>query len=174
MPGACYLQPVSKSETIEFETVLESHLDPKMGTWHLAFVPLDIEAHFGTRGRVRMSGTINGLAVKRALMPAGNGNHMFMVGKDLRTQLKLRLGDTLHVKLTRDEDQDAVELDEAFEIALDLDEAAKARFDSFTPGKQRSLNHYVASAKREETRATRAVDLCRKIANHELHGDKES
>lgn len=159
-------------QTIEFETTLDQHIDPKMGTWHIAHVPLDIEAIYGTKGRVRCTGTINGLEVKRALIPAGNGNHMFMVGKDLRQQLKLRLGDPLHVKLTRDADQDKVELAEEMEIALDLDQAAKARFDGFTPGLQRSLNHYVASAKREETRAKRAVELCRKIANGELHMDR--
>ena len=42
----------------------------------------------------------------------------------------------------------------------------------FTPGKTRSINHYIVSAKRPETRAKGAVEMTEKIRTHTLHGDK--
>ena len=60
--------------------------------------------------------------------------------------------------------------------ALSQDTDAQARWDTFTPGKKRSINHYINhyidSAKRPETRAKRAVEMTKKIRTHTLHRDK--
>ena len=55
--------------------------------------------------------------------------------------------------------------------ALDQDDAARARWDTFTPGRQRSLLVYITGAKTEPTRIKRALDLAQKIRTHSLYGD---
>jgi uncharacterized protein YdeI (YjbR/CyaY-like superfamily) len=57
-------------------------------------------------------------------------------------------------------------------LALAQDPAAQARWDTFPPGRQRSLASYVTSAKTEPTRIKRAVALATKIRTHTLYGDR--
>ncbi|MEO0973902.1 MAG: YdeI/OmpD-associated family protein, partial [Pseudomonadota bacterium] len=61
-------------------------------------------------------------------------------------------------------------IEEPFAVLAE-DEEAATRFETFTPGKQRSLAHHVTSAKRTETRERRAYELARKIRTYTLHGD---
>jgi uncharacterized protein YdeI (YjbR/CyaY-like superfamily) len=56
-------------------------------------------------------------------------------------------------------------------VALEQDEEAAARFYAMTRGRQRSLASYVTSAKREETRVKRAVELAHKLRTRTLYGD---
>ena len=70
-----------------------------------------------------------------------------------------------------DPNPDAVEIAEELLEALAQDDEARERWETFTPGMQRSVNHYVDSAKRPETRIRRAVEVTEKIRTRTLHGD---
>ena len=55
---------------------------------------------------------------------------------------------------------------------LDQDDAARARWDTFTVGRRRSLLIYITGAKTEPTRIKRSLDLARMIRTHNLYGDR--
>jgi uncharacterized protein YdeI (YjbR/CyaY-like superfamily) len=80
-------------------------------------------------------------------------------------------GDSVAVEIEPDPEPDRVDVCDELLIALEQDFEAKERWDSFTPGKQRSIELYVSGAKREETRIKRAVDIVEKIRTRTLHGD---
>ena len=56
--------------------------------------------------------------------------------------------------------------------ALAHDAEARERWDTFTPGRQRSLAVQVERARRPETRERRALDLARQIRTRTLPTDK--
>ncbi len=132
---------------------------PDKGGWHFVRFPYVVEELFRTRGTVRVTGTINGIAVDRGLIPDGNGGHLIVLGSDLRRKAGVRLGNEVTVELSRHTAPDEVALPEEMEEAFKQAPEAKVRFERCNPGIRRSLMSYITSGKRADTRATRATML---------------
>ena len=131
-------------------------------------VPLDVEKEFGTRSRVRVLGTVNGVAVDRALMPQKSGVHIIILGGDIRRAAKLkRVRDIAHIEFWKHPDPTQVDIPEALADTLDFMPAFKAAWDKLTPGMQRSMCYWVGSAKTEATQAKRIAELLRRFESRE-------
>ena len=140
---------------------------------HYAPVPTDIaEEVIGEHSR-RVIVTIKEKTVRRAIQNSKNGEYFIMFGLPLMKELGVVLGDEFAIELVPDPDPNYVELGAEFSEVLELDEAAAERFFSFTPGKQRGLALHVNSAKREETRIKRALEIAHKLKTYTLYGDKK-
>jgi hypothetical protein len=127
-------------------------------------VPLDVEKEFGTRSRVRVQGTVNGVAVDRALMPQKSGVHIIIIGGDIRKAAKIkRVGDPVQVEFWKHPSPDELELPEALAETLDFLPEMKAAWDQLTPGMKRSMCYWVGSAKTEATQAKRVAELLRRF-----------
>jgi bifunctional DNA-binding transcriptional regulator/antitoxin component of YhaV-PrlF toxin-antitoxin module len=149
-------------DTFRFSAPLEAW--KSKSTYYLITFPYVVEEVFGTKSRVRFTGTINGVPVEQALMPGRSGFHYISMGGALRRKLKLREGDMVEVILKRDErPDDFVELPEALVAALELDENTKAKFDALTPGYKRSLSYWINSAKGIDTKVNRALEIVKRL-----------
>lgn len=137
-------------------------------------LPADIADAFDGAGVRRVEGLLNGHPTRRAIQRRLNGERFLIVGKDLLRTVGASEGDTVMVEVWPDPEPDRVEMPEEFEAALSDDTEAAARFWGFTPGRQRSLAHYVTSAKRPETRWKRAEELTYKLRTHTLYDDLRS
>lgn len=125
--------------------------------------PHDVERLFGTKGRVRVKGTINGVPVDRALIPTKAGVHVIVMSGALRKAVKADFGEVVQVVIRRNPDQDEVIIPEALQDTLDFIPEMKAAWDKLTPGMQRGMCHWVGSAKTEATQAKRIVELLRRF-----------
>ena len=96
-----------------------------------------------------------------------------MFGVAIMKDMGIVMGDELVITIKPDPNPDHVDIGNEFLEVLELDEEAAARFYSFTPGKQRGLATYVNTAKREETRIKRALEIAHKLKTYTLHGDKK-
>jgi Domain of unknown function (DUF1905)/Bacteriocin-protection, YdeI or OmpD-Associated len=149
-------------ETFHFTAPLETW--KSRSTFYIISFPHPVEEVFGTKGRVRFTGTINGIKVEQTLMPGRSGFHYISLGSTLRRQLKLREGDTVEVELKRDErPDDFVELPEALVAALELEPLLKKKFDALTPGFKRSLCYWINSAKGIDTRVNRSLEILKRL-----------
>jgi hypothetical protein len=120
----------------------------------------------------RLVGTINGHPVKRALMNHAGGGSFFIVSRDLMKSAAISLKTPAVLAFKPDPAPDQPDVPEEFLVTLAQDAAAKKRWDTFTPGRQRSLLVYVTGAKTEPTRIKRALELARMIRTHTLYGDR--
>ena len=139
---------------------------------HYVPLPMDMAQELNERKIRRLIGTLNGFPVRRGVQGRKDGEQYLVLGRSLLRDIGVIEGDTVIAELQIDPDPDFVDLGEEFEAVLADDEDAARRFYAMTPGKRRSLAHYVTSAKRVETRIKRALELAYKLRTYTLYGDK--
>ena len=119
-------------------------------------MPFSVEKEFGTKARVAVAGTMNGFAFQNSLMPNGDGTHSMMVSKALQAGANAAAGDIVTVVIAVDQSERVVNVPPELAKALSTNKAAAAAFKTLSYSHRKEYADWIASAKREETRVSRA------------------
>jgi len=118
------------------------------------FFPYDVEEEFGTKGKVAVQATFNGVASTGSLMKYGYSQHMLGLPKGIRERLGKGLGDTIEVVVWKDAEERTVEIPAEFEQAM---KQAKllSFFERLSFTHRKEYCRWISEAKKEETRTKR-------------------
>ncbi|HSB66157.1 MAG TPA: YdeI/OmpD-associated family protein [Anaerolineales bacterium] len=136
-----------------FEAVLKR--PEGVGTWTYLDIPQEISLTLGSKGQVRVRGTINGYPYRTTALPMGAGTHYLVVGKAIRDHIHATQGDSVQVTLELDNEARQVDVPEELRQALAKEPHAVEAFGKMTYSHQNEWISWIMSAKQAETRLRR-------------------
>jgi hypothetical protein len=126
--------------------------------------PYDVEKEFGTKGKVPVKATIDGVPDSGALFRMGMPDHMLAVHKSTRDQIGKTPGDVVTIELCKDEKPREVTVPPVFKARM-KQAGVLAFFEGLSFTHRKEYCRWITEAKKEETRARRldsALELLKK------------
>ncbi len=127
------------------------------------YFPLDAEKEFGTRGRVPVKATFDGVPYSGSLQKYSSVQHRIPVIEAIRAQIGKNIGDIIDVTITRDESERTVETPEDFAKLLKKEKLLEF-FEKLSYTHRKEYVRWITEAKKEDTRQRRlakAVEMRR-------------
>ena len=118
------------------------------------YFPYDVEKEFGTRGRVPVKATFDGVPYSGSMIKYAVPQHMLGILKNICEQIGKAPGDIVEVTVEKDEAERTVEVPPEFEKLLKKEKVWPA-FNELSYTHKKEYIRWITSAKREETRASR-------------------
>ncbi|MEO6102832.1 MAG: YdeI/OmpD-associated family protein [Pseudoxanthomonas sp.] len=137
-----------------FKAALTSH--GPGGAWTFLDIPFNVEKAFGSKARTAVAGTMNGFAFQNSLMPNGDGTHSMMVSKALQAGAKAGAGDVVSVAIEIDRSERVVTVPPELAAVLASNKGVAKAFEALSYSHRKEFADWIATAKREETRISRA------------------
>jgi uncharacterized protein YdeI (YjbR/CyaY-like superfamily) len=148
------MKPKPKQLSKSFNATLELFTS----TFNLVLIriPFDVSKVWGTRGRVRVKGEINGFAFRAAVFPTREGYHCLSVNKRLRTAANAVVGDTVHFRLEPDTAKRVATVPIELQRFLNEDRSFRRWFDHLPFSMRMWISHEIAMVKNPASRLRRA------------------
>ena len=127
------------------------------------FFPYDVEKEFGTKGKVAVNVTFDGVPYKGSLFKYSYPQHILGILKSIREQIGKQPGDTVDLAIWKDEELRTVDISADFRNRLKK-ESLLPIFEKLSYTHRKEYCRWISEAKKKETRLRRlekAVEMLR-------------
>lgn len=131
--------------------------------WIIVRIPFDVAKVWGTRGQLRVKGTINGFVFRTSLFPTGHGDHVLLVNKRMQAAAGASVGAAAKFSLEPDTEERRITVPAELESALAEDRALRRWFDRLNYSTRKYLVDSVTEVKSSEARVRRAGQMAERL-----------
>jgi uncharacterized protein YdeI (YjbR/CyaY-like superfamily) len=148
---------MTKTAKRSFRATLE-RLRSNLG-WIIIWIPFNVEKIWGTRGRLRVRGEINGFAFRTSLFPTRQGEHFLLVNKKMQAGAHASEGTTAEFLLELDTAERVAVVPAELKRILAEDRSFHRWFDALNYSIRKWIADSIIERKSPEARRRRAEQV---------------
>ena len=148
---------VSKS----FHATLE-RLRSNLG-WIIVWIPFNVQKIWGTRGRLRIRGAINGFAFRTSLFPTREGKHFLLINKKMQAGGRVFEGASAEFSLEPDTEERIALVPAELKRILAEDKTFRRWFDTLSYSIRKWISDWVEQPKSAASRIRRAEQVAEQL-----------
>ncbi len=152
---------MSKPITKSFSATLE-RLDSPL-KWVVIRIPLDVAKVWGTRGRLKVKGEINGFAFRTSVFPSRNGGHIMIVNKRMQAGAKAAPGAVAQFRLESDSEERIVTVPAELKRFLRGNRSLSRWYDQLNYSTRKDIAAWITEVKSAEARVRRAEQIAERL-----------
>lgn len=135
----------------------KARIEPRDGSasWLYVVLPFDAARLWGTKGALKVKGTLNGAPFRSSIFPNGDGTHHIMMNKQLLAAAAAGLGDTVDFAMEPDREERDYPMPADMAKAVGSSKRATATWEGFPPSARKLYVEWIEAAKKPDTRASR-------------------
>jgi len=149
--------PVVKSFSAPLER-MSSRLN-----WVIARLPFDAAAMWGSRGRLKVKGDINGFAFRTSLFPTRDGRHFLLINKRMQKGSHAVAGTVARFHLEPDNEERTVTIPAEFKRILSEDRSFLRWFDQLNYSTRKWVTDWITDVKSTEARVRRSEQVAEQL-----------
>jgi len=144
-----------------FKATLE-RIPSRLG-WVIICVPFDVSKVWGTRGKVRVKGEINGFAFRSSVFPTREGYHCMLVKRSMQTGANAALGQTVQFRLEPDTAKRVAIVPAELQRILNEDRSFRRWFDQLAFSMRKWICDWIVNVKNPASRVRRAEQVAEQL-----------
>jgi uncharacterized protein YdeI (YjbR/CyaY-like superfamily) len=153
--------PMPKIVKKSFRATLE-RLRGNLG-WIVVWLPFRVHKAWGSRGRLKVRGEINGYAFRTSLFPTRKGDHFLLVNKKMQQGSGASEGSTAEFVLEPDTEERVIAVPVELKRLLAEDRSFRAWFDALNYSIRKWLIDLITQPKSAAARARRAEQVAEQL-----------
>jgi uncharacterized protein YdeI (YjbR/CyaY-like superfamily) len=154
-------QKTSKPVVKSFSAPLE-HLRSGLG-WVVAYLPFDAASVWGSRGRPKVKGEINGFAFRTSLFPTRDGRHFLLINKRMQKGGRAVVGAIARFRLEPDTEERTVTIPEELKRVLAEDRSVLRWFDKLNYSIRKWIVDWITNVKSADARVRRSEQVAEQL-----------
>ena len=154
-------KPVTKIVKKSFEATLE-RLRSNLG-WVIVWIPFDVHKVWGSRGRLKVRGEINGFAFRTSLFPTRKRDHFLLVNKKMQEGAGAKEGSLAEFLLEPDTEERFVIIPAELNRILSEDRSFRRWFEALNYSIRKWLADWITQPKSSASRVRRAEQVAEQL-----------
>jgi uncharacterized protein YdeI (YjbR/CyaY-like superfamily) len=150
-----------KTAKKSFRATLE-RLRSNLG-WVIVWIPFRVQKIWGTRGRLRIRGEINGFPFRTSLFPTRKGEHFLLVNKKMQAGGHASEGTMAEFSLEPDTEERLVAVPAELKRMLAEDKTFRRWFDALSYSIRKWISDWVVQPKSASARIRRAEQVAEQL-----------
>jgi len=131
--------------------------------WVIIWIPFSIAKIWGTRGRLRVRGEINGFAFRTSLFPTRKGEHFLLVNKKMQAGAHVSEGTAAEFVLEPDTEERVVVIPPELKRVLAEDRSFRRWFEALSYSIRKWISDWVVQPKSAASRVRRAEQVAEQL-----------
>ncbi|MGA2094819.1 MAG: YdeI/OmpD-associated family protein [Candidatus Acidiferrum sp.] len=131
--------------------------------WTVVWIPFDVHKVWGSRGRLKIRGEINGFSFRTSLFPTKKGEHFLLVNKKMQEGAGTTEGSTAEIWLEPDLEERVVTIPAEMKRILAEDRSFRSWFETLNYSVRKWITDWVTQPKSCASRIRRAEQVAEQL-----------